>query len=106
MAKFNLSITAHTKMNNKCSEAAWCLWSKDFNYNFMSVPCISDKCGPVLDKLLTLMPCADWVIDDGEVEKGTTYCQYVWYENNDSETGNYLLAVWTEIDEETGCMKA
>lgn len=104
MAKFNLSITAHTKIDGKGNSAAWCVWSKDFDYNTMHA-CISNECGPVLDRLMTLMPCVDWTIDDGDDERGTTYCQYVAYENNDSETGNYLLGVWTEIDEQTGCMK-
>lgn len=91
-------------MNDTGNEAAWCVWSKDFEYNTM-LNGIHAGTGPVLDRLLTLMPCGDWTIDDGDDEKGTTYCQYAWYENNDPSTGNYLLGVWTEIDEQTGCMK-
>ena len=95
MAKFNLSITAH--VGNDCMV----IYSKDFDDNITNIG-IVNRNAPVYDRLITLMPCADWTIDDGDDERGTTYCQYTHYEKG---TDNYLLGVWTEIDEQTGYMK-
>lgn len=103
-AKYILSITAHTKMDDNGNSDSWCLWSKEFDKNITNIG-ITNHCPPVLDRLLTLMPCGEWTIDDGEDVRGTDYCQYVWYEGNNPETGNYLLGAWYEIDEQTGCMK-
>lgn len=96
MAKFNLSITAHV------GNEVMLIWSKDFDRNIMERT-VTGTVGPVLDRLLTLMTCADWQPDDGDDIPGTTYCQYAHYEKDNQ--ANYLIGVWCEVDEQTGCMK-
>lgn len=93
MAKFNLSILAHVGNNSML------IYSKDFDANITNIGLVNHN-APIYDRLITLMPCADWTIDDGDDERGTTYCQYTHYEQ---DTDNYLLGMWTEY--ENGCMK-
>lgn len=89
MAKFNFSITAH--VGNDCME----IYSKDFDANITNIG-IVNRNTPIYDRLITLMPCADWTFDDGNDERGTAYCQYVCYDGDNP--ANYLLAVWIEFD--------
>ena len=92
MAKFNFSITAHI------GDDMMLVYSRDFFVN------MTDFAGgsPVFGMCIGTMPYRDWTIDDGDDAKGTTYCQYVSYDGDNH--ANYLLAVWTELDE-NGCMK-
>ena len=87
MAKFNLSIMAH--VGNNCMV----IYSKYFDTNITNVR-IVNRNAPIYDRLVALMPCADWTIDDGDDERGTAYCQYTHYEKG---TDNYLLGVWDEL---------
>ena len=92
MAKFNFSITAHI------GDDMMLVYSRDFFYNTT----VFADCSPVFDICIGTMPYRDWMFDDGDDVKGTTYCQYVSYDGDNHD--NYLLAVWTELDE-NGCMK-
>jgi hypothetical protein len=49
--------------------------------------------GDVLRMAKYNMPFAKWVLDDGEDEAYTGYCQYVCYPEEDN-TDNYILATW------------
>lgn len=88
MAKFNLSIMAH--VGNNCM----IIYTNDFDANITNIG-IVNRNPPIYDWLTSLMPCVGWTIDDGNDERGTTYCQYTHYERG---TDNYLLGVWTELD--------
>lgn len=94
MAEFNFSITAHV------GDDAMLIYSATYLENFTRH--LGNN--PVKELAKMTMPYRDWVIDDGEDERGTSYCQYASYESNDTYYGNYLLAVWCEVDE-NGCMK-
>ena len=93
MAKFNFSITAHV------GNDMMLVYSRDFFCN------MTDFAGgsPVFGMCMGTMPYRDWTFDDGDDAKGTKYCQYVSYDGDNHD--NYLLAVWCEVDEESGCMK-
>ena len=92
MANFNFSITAHI------GDDAMLVYSQDFPFNFMEF----NGRRPVLALTNSIMGFRKWVFDDGDDAKGTNYCQYVSYDGDNHD--NYLLAVWTELDE-NGCMK-
>ena len=92
MEKFNFSITAHV------GNDMMCIYSQDFYFNFMDY----NGKRPVIAMINGIIGFRDWVFDDGNDIKGTTYCQYASY--NDDNHANYLLAVWCEVDE-NGCMK-
>lgn len=89
MAKFNFSITAHV------GDDAMLIYSATYLGNF------TNHLGknPVKELARMKMPYRDWTFDDGDDAKDTTYCQYASYESNDGCYGNYLLAVWAEVDE-------
>ena len=88
MTKFNFSITAHV------GNDMMLVYSRDFFYNMTEFA----ACGsPVLGICVGAMPYRDWTLDDGDDAKSTTYCQYVSYDGDNRD--NYLLAVWTEVDE-------
>ena len=93
MAKFNFSITAHV------GDGMMLLYSNDFNLNVTEY----DEHHPVLRMTLNAMRFREWTFDDGNDSNGTTYCQYVSYDGDNHD--NYLLAVWCEVDEESGCIK-
>ena len=93
MAKFNFSITAHV------GDDAMLIYSTTYLENFTHY--LGNN--PVKELARMTMPYRDWVIDDGEDERGTSYCQYTSYDDDNHD--NYLLAVWCEIDEKNGCMK-
>ena len=92
MAKFNFSITAHV------GDDAMLVFSATYLENF------TNHLGknPVMELAGAAMPYRDWTFDDGDDANGTNYCQYVSYDGDNH--ANYLLAVWTELDE-NGCMK-
>lgn len=87
MAKFNFSITAHI------GEDVMLVYSRDFFGNMTYFAGDS----PVFGMCMRTMPYRDWTFDDGDDTKGTNYCQYVSYEENNHN--NYLLAIWCKVDE-------
>jgi hypothetical protein len=93
MAKFNFSISA------LIGNDMMLVYSRDFFVNMTEFAGGS----PVFGMCMGTMGYRDWTFDDGDDAKGTTYCQYVSYDVDNHD--NYLLAVWCEIDEESGCMK-
>jgi hypothetical protein len=86
MAKFNFSITAHV------GNDMMTIYSRDFFYYMTEFAGSS----PILAMCMGIMGYRDWIFDDGDDAKGTTYCQYVSY---DGGNHNYLLAVWCKVDE-------
>ena len=88
MAKFNFSITAHV------GNDMMLVYSRDF---FCNMADWFAGGSPVFGMCIGTMPYRDWTFDDGDDVKGTTYCQYVSYDKDNHN--NYLLAVWTELDE-------
>ena len=58
------------------------------------------KRGAFLDILNKIMPTIKWELDDGDIDEGTEYCQYVCY--TEKELGNmseYLLASWSKLED-------
>ena len=43
------------------------------------------------------LPFAKWVLDDGDDEANTDYCQYVFYPD-EANKDNYILAIWSKND--------
>lgn len=97
MAKFIFNISAHVSSNNG-NENIMDVFVMETNVN--NTLLTGDK-HPVLQMAKSVMPLTEWLLDDGDDNKGTTYCQYVAYTDGES----YLLASWNEIDEKTGCIK-
>jgi len=89
MAKFNFSITAHI------GNDMMLICSKDFDFNVSKVA--PHDSHPVYEMCKIMMGFKEWTFDDGDDFGGTTYCQYVSYDKDNRD--NYLLAVWTELDQ-------
>lgn len=93
MANFSFSITAHV------GNDMMLVFSRFFVRNMTDFLADGET---VLAMCMAVMPYRDWTLDDGDDVKSTNYCQYVSYDKDNHN--NYLLAVWTELDE-NGCMK-
>lgn len=93
MAKFNFSITAHV------GNDMMFVYSRNFTRNMTDFFADGKM---VLAMCMAVMRYRDWTLDDGDDVKSTTYCQYVSCDKDNHN--NYLLAVWTELDE-NGRMK-
>ena len=83
--KFEFRITAHIDGD------AMFLLREEYDSNI-----IFDD-GDVLRMAKYNMPFAKWVLDDGEDEAYTDYCQYVCYPEEDN-TDNYILATWDNYE--------
>lgn len=90
MAKFNFMITVHVGDN---LDSIMVVASQDFDMNFTTM---FDKT-PILKMAQGYMGFRHWVIDDGVDAPGTSYCQYVSY--NEDKNEGYILASWNELDE-------
>lgn len=90
MAKFNFVITVHVgnDLDNVMLVA-----SQDFDMNFTMM---FDET-PILKMAQGYMGFRHWQFDDGVDAPGTSYCQYVSY--NEDKNEGYILASWNEIDE-------
>lgn len=78
---YEFRITAHIEGD------AMFLLREEYESNVM----LSD--GDVLRLAKRNIPFAKWVLDDGDDEAYTDYCQYVCYPEEDN-TDNYILASW------------
>lgn len=67
------------------------LYRKEYYTNVMYYP------GNVLHYCSFNLPFAKWVLDDGDDEANTDYCQYVFYPD-EANKDNYLLAIWSKIE--------
>lgn len=67
------------------------LCRKEFNHNIMYFS------GYVLKSCKFNLPFAKWVLDDGDDEANTDYCQYVFYPD-EANKDNYVLAIWSKND--------
>jgi hypothetical protein len=83
--KYTFTITA------KVGEQILTLCHKEFNYNIMF------RYGNVLHSCKFNLPFAKWVLDDGDDEANTDYCQYVFYPD-EANKDNYILAIWSKND--------
>lgn len=90
MARFNFMITVHVgnDLDNVMVVA-----SQDFDMNFTTM---FDKT-PILKMAQGYMGFRHWQLDDGADVPGTSYCQYVSY--NEDKNEGYILASWNELDE-------
>ena len=83
--KYTFTITA------KVGEKILTLYRKEFYTN------IKYFSGDVLQSCKYNMPFAKWVLDDGDDEANTDYCQYVFYPD-EANKDNYILAIWSKND--------
>ena len=75
----------------KVGEKILTLYRQEYSYNLMY--CSSD----VLHKCKLNLPFAKWLLDDGDDEANTDYCQYVFYPEEENKD-NYILAIWSKND--------
>ena len=83
--KYTFTITA------KVGEEIMTLCRKEFHYNIMYFSSY------VLHSCNFNLPFAKWVLDDGDDEANTDYCQYVFYPD-EANKDNYILAIWSKND--------
>lgn len=83
--KYTFTITA------KVGEEIILLHRKEYYTNVMLYG------GNVLHTCRYNLPFAKWVLDDGDDEANTDYCQYVFYPD-EANKDNYILAIWSKND--------
>lgn len=83
--KYTFSINAHV------GDDAMFLHREEYYSNII----LDD--GDVLGMVKYNLPFAKWVLDDGDDEAYTDYCQYVFYPD-EANKDNYILAIWSKND--------
>lgn len=83
--KYTFTITA------KVGEQILTLYRKEYYTNVMY--CY----GEVLRSCKFNLPFAKWVLEDGDDEANTDYCQYVFY-LDEANKDNYILSIWCNND--------
>ena len=83
--KYTFTITA------KVGDEILTLYRKEYYTNVMYYS------GNVLHYCSFNLPFAKWVLDDGDDEANTDYCQYDFCPD-EANTDNYILAIWCNND--------
>ena len=83
--KYTFEITA------KVGEKILTLYRKEYYTNVMLYG------GYVLHTCVFYLPFAKWLLDDGDDDANTDYCQYVFYPD-EANKDNYILAIWSKND--------
>lgn len=83
--KYTFEITA------KVGEKILTLYRKEYYTNVMLYG------GYVLHFCRVYLPFAKWLLDDGDDDETTDYCQYVFYPD-EANKDNYILAIWSKND--------